>query len=138
MGHGQTDNEIYFAYRATLRISGDIANLDEITQRLGIAPTDAHRRGDSWAPRLPPYKDDLWSYTAPLEKNEPLYLHIDALWNTFREHKPYLLQLKEHAKVDVFLGYRSNCDHCGVDVPYRSLEMFRELQIPFALSIIVA
>jgi hypothetical protein len=40
--------------------------------------------------------------------------------------------------VDVFLGYRSNCDHAGVEVPHESLEMFIELRIPFGVSIIIA
>ncbi len=40
--------------------------------------------------------------------------------------------------VDVFLGYRSNVDYAGVEVPYTCLEMFTELEIPFGLSIVVA
>jgi hypothetical protein len=79
----------------------------------------------------------MWSYTAPVKETEPLHVHIDTLWNTFRARKPYLLQLKHDLTVDVFLGYRSNCDHAGVEVPHQSLEMFRELQVPFGLSIIV-
>jgi len=80
----------------------------------------------------------MWSYTSPVEKSEPLHVHIDSLWNAFREHKAYLLDLKRELTVDVFLGYSSNCDHCGVELPHQSLEMFTELQIPFGLSIIVA
>lgn len=80
----------------------------------------------------------MWSYTAPVDENERLHVHIDALWNTFREQKQYLLELKEILTVDVFLGYRSNSDTAGVEVPYQSLEMFIELQSPFGLSIIVA
>jgi hypothetical protein len=38
----------------------------------------------------------------------------------------------------VFLGYRSDCDTAGVEVPYTSLEIFIELEVPFGLSIIVA
>ena len=79
----------------------------------------------------------MWSYTAPVNKTEPLHVHIDALWGTFRDRKQYLLQLKHGLKVDVFLGYRSNCDNAGVEVRYESLEMFVELQVPFGLSIIV-
>lgn len=134
-----SEQEIYFAYSATLRIFGDIPDLDEITGRLGVTPSDTHRKGDrGWGPNLPPYEHDMWSYNAPVKKAEPLHVHVDALWNIFRERKEYLLQLKRDLKVDVFLGYRSNCDHAGVEVPYQSLEMFRELQIPFGLSIIVA
>ena len=80
----------------------------------------------------------MWCYTAPVDENERLNVHIDTLWNTFRERKQYLLELKESLTVDVFLGYRSNCGTAGVEVPYQSLEIFRELQSPFGLSIILA
>jgi hypothetical protein len=133
------EEKIYFEYSATLRIFGTIPNLDEITQRLGVTPSGAHRKGDrGWGQSLPPYKHDMWMYNAPVEKTEPLHAHINALWNTFRDQKEYLLHLKQTLTVDVFLGYQSNCDHAGVEVPHQSLEMFRELQIPFGLSIIVA
>jgi Domain of unknown function (DUF4279) len=136
-GEGQ-EEDIYFIYGATLRIFGNIPNLDEITQLLSVAPSDTHRKGDrGWGPNLPPYEHDMWSYKAPVQKTEPLHVHIDTLWNTFRERKEYLLHLKQNLTVDVFLGYRSNCDHAGVEVPYQSLEIFRELRVPFGLSIIV-
>jgi len=132
------DDGTYFACSATLRIFGNIPDLDEITWHLGVAPSETHRKGErGWGPSLPPYEHDMWSYNAPVEKAEPLHVHVDALWNTFRERKEYLLQLRQDLKVDVFLGYRTNCDHAGVEVPYQSLESFRELQIPFGLSIIV-
>jgi len=133
----EPDEANYFNYSATLRIFGNIPDLDEITRRLGIAPTNAHRRGDPRGPNLPPYRQDMWSYTAQVTNTEPLHVHIDTLWNTFREHRHYLVQLKHDLKVDVFLGYRSNCDTAGIEVPHQSLEMFRELEIPFGLSIIV-
>jgi Domain of unknown function (DUF4279) len=134
----ESEENIYFAYSATLRIFGDIADLDGITEHLGVLPTSSHRRGDRRGPNSPPFKQDMWSYTAPVKENEPLHVHIDALWNTFKERRQYLLQLKQGLKVDVFLGYRSNCDHAGIEVPHQSLEIFRELQVPFGLSIIVA
>jgi hypothetical protein len=133
----EREEEIYFAYSATLRIFGNIPNLDEITQRLGVAPSETHRKGDRRGPVSPPYKQDMWNYTAPAKETEPLHVHIDILWNTFRERKEYLLQLKHDVTVDVFLGYRSNCDHAGIEVPYQSLKLFDELQVPFGLSIIV-
>jgi hypothetical protein len=73
----------------------------------------------------------------PVNKSEPLHVRIDSLWSVFRERKEYLIQIKERLTVDVFLGYRSNCDHAGVEVPYRSLAMFWEPEAPFGLSIIV-
>jgi hypothetical protein len=128
---------IWFAYSASLRIFGEIPDLDEITRHLDVVPTEAHRKGDRRGPSSAPYKHDMWMYTAPVKRSEPLHVHIEALWNTFRGRKQYLLQLKHNLTVDVFLGYRSNCDHAGVEVPYHSLEMFIELQVPFGLSVIV-
>jgi hypothetical protein len=133
----EQEEEIWSAYSASLRIFGDIPDLDEITQHLGVVPTGAHRKGDRRGPDSPLYKHDMWSYTPLVEKSAPLHVHIDALWNTFKGRKQYLLQLKHELTVDVFLGYRSNCDHAGVEVPHQSLEMFIELQVPFGLSIIV-
>lgn len=68
----------------------------------------------------------MWMYTAPTKQTEPLHVHIDALWYTFKEHKEYLLQLKQRLKVDVFLGYRSNCDHAGVEEPSSWQLSFRD------------
>jgi Domain of unknown function (DUF4279) len=136
-GEGREEG-IYFKYSATLRIFGTIPDFDEITQRLGVTPSGAHRKGEPFrGSNLPPLNHDIWMYNAPVEEIEPLHVHIDTLWNTFRDRKEYLLHLKQGLTVDVFLGYRSNCDHAGVEVPSGSLEMFRELQIPFGLSIIV-
>jgi hypothetical protein len=132
-----TEEPIYFAYSATLRIFGTIPHLDELTRQLAVSPTDSHRQGERRTPQSPPYRHDMWSYSAPVDESEPLHLHIDSLWSVFRGRKEYLLQLKHHHSVDVFLGYRTNCDHAGVEVPHRSLEMFIELEIPFGVSIIV-
>ncbi len=134
----EPDEEMYFAYSASLRIFGDISDLDEITSRLGLEPTNTHRKGDRKGPKSPPYKHDMWSYEVPISEEEPLAKHIDALWSKIKKHKDYLIELKETLTVDVFLGYRSNCDHAGVEVPSTSLEMFTEPRIPFGLSIIIA
>jgi hypothetical protein len=40
-------------------------------------------------------------------------------------------------KVDVFCGYRSNCDHAGFEVSHKCLELFVALEVPFGLSVIV-
>lgn len=134
----ETDEAIYFAYSASLRLFGVISDLNELTRRLGVTPTYTHRRGERRGPQSPPYPHDMWCYTAPVPESEPLPMHINALWDRFRERKEELLRLKKELTVDIFLGYRSNCDHAGVEVPAGSLEMFVELQIPFGLSIIVA
>jgi hypothetical protein len=130
--------EPYFCYSATLRIFGTISRLQEITDVLGLAPTQLHHAGEVRAPGAKPYDHDFWAYEAPTDETQPLHVHIDALWRAIRPHKNYLIRLKERSNVDVFLGYRSNSETAGVEVPHQSLELFTELQVPFALSIIIA
>jgi hypothetical protein len=131
------EDEPYFCYSATLRISGTIPSLQEITDNLGLAPTHLHRAGEVRSPGAKPYQHDLWAYEPLVDETEPLHAHIDSLWRAIRPHKDYLIRLKEQFKVDVFLGYRSNSGTAGVEVPYQSLEMFTELQVPLGLSIII-
>jgi hypothetical protein len=80
----------------------------------------------------------MWAYTADVKDSEPLYKHIDALWARLKPHTQYLLELKQEAVVDIFLGHRTNSDHSGLELPPSSLEMFTQLELPFGLSIIVA
>jgi hypothetical protein len=135
-GH-EPDEPPYFAYSATLRIFGECLDLDDITHQLALTPTNSHRKGDRRGPRSAPYKLDMWSYTPPVPEEQPLEVHIDALWADIQHATAYLRALKHSATVDVFLGYRSNIDHAGVSVPAASLVMFMELEIPFGLSIII-
>lgn len=79
----------------------------------------------------------MWSYEAQVDEKIDLEKHIDELWAKLKPHKEFLLGLKKTLTVDVFLGYRSNSDTAGIEVPYSSLEIFTELKIPFGLSIIL-
>jgi hypothetical protein len=133
----EREEDTYFAYSATLRIFGDISDMDEISATLGLQPTDSHRKGERRDSRAAAYRHDMWSYSPRVDKSEPLHKHIDALWLLLKPHRHYLLKLKKSVTVDVFLGYRSNCDTAGIEVPHTSLEMFSELEIPFGVSIIV-
>ena len=87
---------------------------------------------------MPPWPHDMWAFSPALPESEPLERHIESPWSALKPHKEYLLQLKRAVKVAVFLGYRSNSDHAGIEIPHTCLEMFKELEIPFGLSIIIA
>jgi hypothetical protein len=129
--------ELYFNYSATLRIFSESGlDFEEIENELGVQPSRAHRRGDSRSIKSPPYKHDMWSLESGLDEEEKLEDHLFALWKTLKPHKEYLLTLKNSANLDVFCGYRSSSHSAGVDVSYRALELFQELEIDFSLSII--
>jgi len=133
----ESDEPIYFAFSATLRIHGDDLPFDEIGRRLGVTPTHAHRKGEQRGPRSPEYTDDAWHFEPAIAESEPLHRHLESLWNVVRPHVDYLKHLKKSHSVDLFCGYRSNSDTAGFEVPYECLAMFAALEVPFGLSIIV-
>jgi hypothetical protein len=126
----------WFKYGATLRIFGQIPDLDEITTTLRLTPTHTHRRGDQRHRRSLPFEHDHWSYDSPVPEDRPLDVHIQTLWNHIKPHRQYLMGLKERLTVDVFCRYTSSTGTAGFEVSHQSLEIFIQLEIPFGISII--
>jgi hypothetical protein len=133
----EPDDANYFCFSATLRVHGDDVPFEEITQRLGVKPTRLHRKGECRGPRSPSHPHDAWIYQSSLHESEPLERHIEALWRVVQPELEYIKALKQRFKVDVFCGYRSNCDHAGFEVSHKCLELFLALEIPFGVSVIV-
>ncbi|MDR1316813.1 MAG: DUF4279 domain-containing protein [Spirochaetales bacterium] len=131
------NDELYFAYSSTLRISGDINNSNEISEILELTPTHFHRKGEKRTEKSRPYKMGLWGYSPDIPEEKPLEEHINALWDSLKHKKAEILKLKEKYEIDIFNGYRSNSDTAGFEVPYSCLEMFIELKISFGVSIII-
>ena len=134
----EPDEANYFHFCATLRIYGDGVPFEEISRRLGVEPTHVHRKGEHRGPRSPAYRDDSWCLESALPETEPLERHIEALWQVVRPAVDYLKSLKQRFTVDVFCGYRSNCDIAGFEVSHNCLELFTALEVPFGVSVIFA
>lgn len=134
----EPDEPNYFKFSATLRIQGDAIPFEQIERTLGVAPTHTHHKGERRGPQSPAYRDDAWHYQPPVPETEPLARHIDSLWEVVRPAVGYLKGLKSRYKVDVFCGYRSNCDTAGFEVPHRCLELFAALEVPFGVSVVIA
>jgi len=133
----EPDEANYFCFCAVLRIHGEGVPFEEISQRLGVRPTNQHRKGERRGPRSPAYRDDAWQFQPALPETEPLERHIEALWQVVRPQLEFLRALKQRFQVDVFCGYRSNCDHAGFEVSHRCLELFTALEVPLGVSVIV-
>ncbi|WP_176591813.1 DUF4279 domain-containing protein [Sphingobium sp. EM0848] len=125
----------YFAYSATLRIHGNSLPNEEITRRIGTQPSHQHRKGDRRRPNSRPYLTDAWHLTAAIPEETELSVHLRELWRWVQPHVEYLRSLE--AEIDVFCGYRSNNGASGFRVEPDALEIFRALNIPFGLSVIV-
>ena len=137
-GDEPEDMEPVFAHHATLRIFSETGlDFEELGATLGVAPTTTGRRGERVGPRSPPNKGDIWMYRTPVPADRDLHEHIDALWAALKPSSAFLRILKERATVQVSLGYSSNIDHAGMNIPYRSLEIFTALELDLGLSIVV-
>ncbi len=131
--------EYFFRFGATLRIFGDIGDLEAITAELGIVPTHAHRRDEKLLPTSPRgYEHDMWSYSAPVPRGRPLQVHLESLWLAVRPHVAYLKGLKERLSVNVYCSYHTNCSTGGFEVDHRALIIFAELEVPFGVSVGIA
>ncbi len=64
---------------ATLRITHHTAAAAEVTERLGLAPTDTHDRGGPRLRNLPPWQHMLWSLSSGPTDTRPLAAHLEAL-----------------------------------------------------------
>jgi hypothetical protein len=135
---GEEPDEVnYFHFSSTLRIHGNDIPFDEISHQLGVQPTRLHRKGERPGPRSPAFDDDAWHFSPSLPETEPLERHIEALWQVVRPALEYLKGLKQRFKVDVFSGYRSNCDHAGFEVSHSCLQLFTALEVPFGVSVVL-
>jgi hypothetical protein len=134
----EPDEPICFAYCASLRIFGQDLPFEEISSRLGVEPTHRRRKGERRGHRSPEYREDACRFDSGLPETEPLERHIESLWQIVKPQVDYLKSLKTRYTVDVFCGYRSNCDHAGIEVPHTCLQLFTALEIPFGVSIIIA
>ena len=61
----------------------------------------------------------------------------ELLWQVVKPNLDFLKALKNRFKVDVFCGYRSNCDYAGFEVSHQCLELFTALEVPFGVSVII-
>lgn len=129
--------DYYFCFTASLRIYGDIEDLDEITNAVGIMPTSSHLKGDRRSEMAKPYKQAMWAYEPNVPEEESLSRHLNALWAAIGENADAIKRLKEKYQVDIFCGYRSDCDHAGFSVDHASLTVFHKLEVPFEMSVIV-
>lgn len=134
----EPDEANYFCFTAALRIHGDGVPFEEISERLAVEPTHLHRKGELHGSCSSARRDDAWHFEPNLIETDPLERHIEALWEVVRPQLEYLKSLKQRFKVDVFCGYRSNCDHAGFELSHKCLELFTALEVPFGISVIVA
>lgn len=112
------------------------AEIEEVT---GLKPSHVHIRSESVNKRSKHrWKNNIWLLSSPLEATVELSEHLNWLWQQTQPHKVYFRSLiKSGVKVDIFCGYRSNCDHSGFGVNPSTIEIAKELDVRLEFSVII-
>jgi Domain of unknown function (DUF4279) len=125
----------YFAFSASLRILGDIADWEAISRALNLQPTDTHRRGERG--RLDkPQAHDAWIYEVQVTEESPATDHVLALCRALEAAKD-LASLRDRYSVDVFCGYRSDSDYGSFSLSAEALSALGALGLPAHFSVII-
>ena len=120
---------------ACLRIFGFHLNFEEISQALGIRPSQTHRAGDLDARRRP-HVSDLWLLEAPLPETEAMDAHIEWLRGTLEPHYSFLRGLKESAQVRSYCGFTVG-DRGTFRLSPEGLSLFTNLAIDLEIGLVL-
>ena len=129
------EEPVFGTLSASLRIFGDNLDTQEIGRTLGLMPTHSHRKGERRAATAEPFREDMWSYDAPIDRRRPLQEQIMALWQAIRPQIHYLRNLKPRCHVDVFCGYQGRDCPAVFKVDHVCLGLFAELEVPLIFSV---
>ncbi|MFZ4693791.1 MAG: DUF4279 domain-containing protein [Verrucomicrobiia bacterium] len=125
-----------FWFSASLRIHDVPEYHEQITARLGL-PSECHKKGD---PKSPPGKhpwpNDIWMRNSPLPERRDIAEHLAWVSNFARPHLRYLRHLiRRGARIDVYMSYSCDHEHCGFGLAPKHLAIFTRLGIRMEVSI---
>ena len=127
-----------FWFNASLRIHDAPEFHDDLTARLG-RPTHCHKKGEP-KPKSPPAKhpwpNDIWIRESPLPEKQDIGDHLGWIADFARPHSNYLRRIiRRGARIDIYMSYRSDHDHCGFAIDPQHLELFVRLGIRLEVSV---
>ncbi len=130
-------DEKWFA--ASLRISGDTLQPEDIDRILGLKPTRIHRRGE---PRgrhgksaETHWSHSLWSLESPLGEGRDLAEHLKWLLDALEPRVSVLKKLAEQYRIDLFCGFSSRSGQGGLVLDAAILRRLAGLGIPITLDL---
>ncbi|MBN2534379.1 MAG: DUF4279 domain-containing protein [Spirochaetales bacterium] len=134
------NTEYYFNFSVSFRIMNAPEYHEKIKENTKIVATHVHKKGDIKSKtNNKRWENDIWILSSPLPKESQIDKHIEWLWQTIEPHIEFFFELKEkNVKMDIFCGYRTNCDNGGFNLDTKSIEILNKFKIPIGFSIIIA
>jgi hypothetical protein len=131
--------EPYFSFSAALRIMGAGEMHDELTCELGEPSTMTRHGSPLKSNPVRKALKDLWMLESPLPESSSISDHLRWLNNQLLGHYDYIRNLvKKGVQVDIFCGYRSDCDHAGFAIEPEAARLVADLGVKMEISIIIA
>lgn len=123
-----------YHFDASLRVAGIGEHHEAISERTGIAPTCAHRKGETrFAQKR--WLEDIWILKSPVGASASLDQHIEWLWNAVAPHRDYFQQLiSQSSSADVVLGCFSESPYPYLTVQPDSLRLLRDLDLGISFN----
>jgi Domain of unknown function (DUF4279) len=127
---------------ATLRISGDRLDPDNVTTRLGIAPSRSHKAGDRHGEQgRMIWKHGQWSLTSQgVIESTDLELHIEWLLDRIEPMHEKLQEITQQPDVtaDIFCFWESESVNAGIDLAPSLMGRVASLRLSLGLDIYFA
>lgn len=125
--------------RGAIRIFGEIVTAREITERLGIAPTEAHEKGEqirTRSARAATWTTAVWLLDSGLPTTSPIESHVEALLDKLEDHGEDLRQLsKEGCVSELFLGFASISGQGGFTLEHALTVRLAKLPVDLTLDL---
>jgi hypothetical protein len=125
--------------RATFRVMGPALDPDKITRATGLAPDEAHRRGDPRR-RGDPFREGLWSVRSspPMPQlGNHLEDHLCWLLDRVEPHAEQLRRIceQDRLRVDFYCGYTMCQTNSGLELTAAMLARIAALGASLGLDI---
>jgi hypothetical protein len=123
-------------FRASLRVSGDALQPDEIGSLLDLKPTKVHLKGE---PRPGKSKlvwnNSLWLLQSPSSDDCEPAQHLEWLLNSLEPKAGIIKDIADRFRVELFCGFSSENGQGGFTLDAQMLQRIASLGIPFALDL---
>ena len=124
---------------ATLRISGDNLNPEEITELLGCQPSHAHIKGeqtiDKKTNRIYTAKTGMWRVTAISRQPADFDAQIDEILQKLSSDLTVWAAIGQRFEIDLFCGLFMAESNEGISLSLASLKALAERGVEFDLDI---
>lgn len=101
---------------ASLRIGSKTMSIGEITDIMGVKPTESYEKGTPLSRRNPKSavrQESLWIKESGLDSSEPINTHISSLISLIENKVDLFKQLIPNCHIQIFCGFSSESGQGG-------------------------